>query len=277
MSGGEVKHKKDKPYWAPFLIALIMFLALIAIYIDPNLLSLSKYGLDFETLMNIGYLVIVVMLCLMFIWKITLSTEVEAEVASTRAHEAEVVEGESIDEEEEPSEEPRKRAKPRPKRVVVKTPDMEEEQVAKRVHEAEEEEELALADLPRMVEYPKKEPGGVYSDTLVRVDENLILNLRTLLGKVCHNCEDLEDCKRRVAGKLDDEVFLFNFECKTGLKRELHRARKVREAKKAKEAKEKVEDLASEKVKKKASPSKGKKRSTSAKGKKGKRKAPSKK
>ena len=113
--------------------------------------------------------------------------------------------------------------------------------------EEEEEEEEELRDLPRVIEWEKKEPGGVYSDTLIRVDENLVLNLRTLLGKVCHNCEELDDCKRRVQGKLDEEVFLYNFECKDGLKKELQRARKMREAEeeKAEAAKEMVEDKAS--------------------------------
>jgi chemotaxis protein histidine kinase CheA len=113
----------------------------------------------------------------------------------------------------------------------------------KRSEDAIDEEVL---DLSRVIEYPEKEPGGVYSDTPVQVDEHLILNFRILLGKVCHNCEELEDCKRRVEGKLDEDVFLHNFDCKEGIKQELQRARKKREAEdeKAEAAKDLVKDKA---------------------------------
>jgi hypothetical protein len=265
MSEGEARTRKDKPYWAPFVVALVMFFVLVAFYIDPTLLDFSKYGLDFDMFMNIGYLIIVIMLCLMFIWKITLSTEVAPDEV--------VVEKVAIEKEEEPSEEeyyeeeapPEEKAKVRPKRVVVEP---EEEEI---IDIDEEEEALEITDLPRMIEYPKKDPGGVYSDTLVRVDENLILNLRTLLGKVCHNCEELEDCKRRVSGKLDDDVFLYNFECKPGLKKELQRARKKREAAKAKAAKEQVEEKAEGAKEKKTSTATAKKKASSG----GKKKATS--
>ncbi|UCG69464.1 MAG: hypothetical protein JSV09_00105, partial [Thermoplasmata archaeon] len=38
---------------------------------------------------------------------------------------------------------------------------------------------------PRLIEYPKKVPGGVYGDTIVRVDPRTKLNLRTLLIRSC--------------------------------------------------------------------------------------------
>jgi hypothetical protein len=282
MAEGEAPTGKERPYWAPFVVALVMFAALVIIYLNPGLLSLSRFGLDFETLMNIGYLVIVIMLCLLVIWRITLSTEVQ--------------EAEALVVEEEKAPSTKAPAKVRPKRVVkeaapapeVEAVDEVDEELPEGLHRPEEVIEEGIEDLPRMIEYPKKEPGGVYSDTLIRVDTNLILNLRTLLGKVCHNCEELDDCKRRVKGKLDADVFLFNFECKDGLKRELQKARKKREAaKKAKTAKEMVEEKAAkakveeeeeeeeaEKPKKKSAPRKkgaskkgaSKKKSTSKKG-----------
>ena len=49
MSDGETRMMRDKPYWAPFVVALVMFLVLVSFYIDPTLLDFSKYGLDFVT------------------------------------------------------------------------------------------------------------------------------------------------------------------------------------------------------------------------------------
>jgi hypothetical protein len=247
MSEGETRTKKEKPYYLPPVIALVTFLMLVYFYMNPELLPRSALGLEFDDWMNIGYLIIIVMLCISFIWKITLSTPVGAAVEPKVKGETEEAAG---------SGEPKvkKAPKARPKRVVkAKAPpkvevDEEEaepldEDIPEGLHRPHGEIiDDDIEDIPRVIEYEKKEPGGVYSDTLIRVDKGLVLNLRTILGKVCHNCEELEDCKRRVAGKLDDDVFLFNFECKDGLKRELHKARKKRqaEAKKAKAAKEMV-------------------------------------
>jgi hypothetical protein len=72
----------------------------------------------------------------------------------------------------------------------------------------------------------------------------MMLNLRTLIGKVCMQCDGLESCQQRVKDKLDEDVFLDNFECTDGLKRELSKARKRRQAEetKATAAKEMVKE-----------------------------------
>ncbi|TRO50210.1 hypothetical protein E2P71_11100 [Candidatus Bathyarchaeota archaeon] len=274
MAEGEVPKAKERPYPAPFIVALVMFLILSYLFFDPDLVGRTRF--TFSQWVTIGYLITLIMLVLLAIWKVTIDTEVAVPMAveeppkKPKAKAKPAVEGERTGE--------RKPAPPKKKkRVVVATgdaavaadaADMPPEGLRRSEDTVEEE---AIEDLSRVVEYPPKEPGGVYSDTLVRVDENLILNLRILLGKVCHNCEELDDCKRRVEGKLDGDVFLANFECKDGIKRELQRARKKREAEeqKASDAKEMVKQKADgEKVKEKKAPVKKKstKKGSSTKG-----------
>ncbi len=250
MAEGEVRKGKDRPYPLPFVIALVMWVWLTYLFWVPEMVDRTQF--TFSQWVTIGYLVTVIMLAWLVIWKVTIDTEVAVPVPV-----------------EEPPKKPKAKAKPaasggtvakkpappapKKKRVVVAsgdeavptdTADMPPDGLRRPEEPVEEE----IEDMPRVVEYPQKEPGGVYSDTLVRVDENLILNLRLLLGKVCHNCEELDDCKRRVEGKLDEDVFLSNFECKDGIKRELQRARKKREAEeqKASDAKDMVKQKADE-------------------------------
>jgi hypothetical protein len=236
MVEGEAKSKKDKPYGLPVAVAGAVFLILIIIYFNPGLVDRSVYGLDFDTLMNIGYLIIIVMLILQIVWKFTLSTEVEVE-EPVPAKKAEPDDPKAAPKEGKPPVKKKAPVSAKPKRVVAEPPEDEEDNLMAeeppeglhRPHGDLIEEDID--DLPRIIEHPKKEPGGVYSDTLIRVDTSLILNLRTLLGKVCHNCEELDDCNRRIKGKLDDDIFQYNFECKDGIKRELQKARKKRQAK----------------------------------------------
>jgi outer membrane biosynthesis protein TonB len=311
MADGEAKKGKDRPYWLPFVLAIGMLLWLIYLFLNSDVVDKTQFS--FSEWVTISYLVTVVMLIWLLIWKITLNTEVATEVATEAAVAAATAEEPKKKTrpkptppepatEEEIAEAEKATAKPRKKRVVVasgtsatkKIPhDDELPEGLKRPEDVISEDVEDMADMPRVVEYPKKEPGGVYSDTLLKVDENLILNYRILLGKVCHNCEELDECKRRVEGKLDDDIFLENFECKDGIKAELQKARKKREteeekaesakdmveekaAKAKEEEKEASDDEGAEKkkpsakkktTKKKKAPSSGTKKKTSAKGK----------
>ena len=278
MSDGETKSRKARPYWLPVIIAFIMWLVLTYFYFTPEAVDRTRF--TFDEWKNIGYLVTSIMLVWLFVWKITLNTEVitEAEEDKPKAGSKAKAKEEEEEEEEPPEEEP---PKPRKKRVVVKAPAAAaaaaalDDELPEGLHRPKDVPEEDLMDLPRVIEWEKKDPGGVYSDTLIRVDENQVLNLRTLLGKVCHNCEELDDCKRRLDGKVDEEIFLFNFDCKDGLKKELNKARKKREMEeeKAAAAKDMVEEKAAaakdddeeeeeEAPTKKAAPSKKKKAAT---------------
>jgi hypothetical protein len=287
MAEGEPKGGKERPYWLPFVIAFAMWIILTIMFFRPDLVDRTRF--TFSEWVTIGYLVTVIMFVVLLVWKITLNTEVMAEVVEAPKEEppkkprpkARPAEDEGAEEEAPPRKPP---TKPKKKRVVVATstpadimgPDDELPEGLKRPEDVIDEDIEAMDGMPRVVEYPSKEPGGVYSDTLLKVDESLILNLRVLLGKVCHNCEELDDCKRRVEGKLDEDIFLYNFECKDGIKAELKRARKKREAEreKAEVAKKMVEERAGEAKgeepklegpKKKAPPKKGTKKKRASK------------
>ncbi len=261
MADGEGKKGKSRPYWLPFVIAFAMLMILTFIFFfRPDLMDHTRF--TFTEWVTIGNLVAGMMLIWLLVWKITLNTEVTAEVvaAAAAAEEAEKrpkkrpkPAPEEMEAEEPPERPP---TKPKKKRVVVAAGtaaglvghDDELPEGLKRPEDVIDEDIADMEGMPRVVEYPDKEPGGVYSDTLLKVDEGLVLNFRILLGKVCHNCEELEDCKRRVEGKLDEDVFLYNFECKDGIKAELNKARKKREAEedKADTAKRMVEEKAAE-------------------------------
>lgn len=261
MSAEEAHTQRNKLYGVPFAIAVIMVAFLALIYFNP---SLQKFTLtDFDTLVKITYVVVVIMLVWLAIWKITLSTEVAgggAPVAPARDEESE-------EEEVEPPKPPapKKGAGPevatkRGEDSADRPPRETEMPEGLRSHDKEAPEEPG--ERMRVVNWPKKEIGAFYCDVPLRVDRNMVLNLRSLLGRVCTQCEELEDCKRRVGDKLDHEVFEWNVECKDGLKRELQRARKRRDEKaKADAARDMVESKA------KASASKGKAKGSTSKGK----------
>jgi hypothetical protein len=72
---------------------------------------------------------------------------------------------------------------------------------------------------PKLVEYPKKVPGGVYGDTIVRVDPITKLNLRTLLVRSCMICDRQGKCWEEFMDTVPRGDFLDNIDCKKGLRR----------------------------------------------------------
>jgi hypothetical protein len=85
--------------------------------------------------------------------------------------------------------------------------------------EAEVETKSSLkAQKPKLVEYPKKVPGGVYGDTIVRVDPLTKLNLRTLLVRSCMICDRQGKCWDEFMETVSQEEFLYNIDCKKGLR-----------------------------------------------------------
>lgn len=85
--------------------------------------------------------------------------------------------------------------------------------------DAEIEEDAVLkTKKPRVVEYPKKVPGGVYGDTIVRVDPRTKLNLRTLLVRSCMICDRQGKCWEEIQDAIPRDEFLENIDCKKGLR-----------------------------------------------------------
>jgi hypothetical protein len=91
------------------------------------------------------------------------------------------------------------------------------------VEPLEEEEFEPPKDLklkkPRLIEYPKKVPGGVYGDTIIKVDSRTKLNLRTLLVRSCLICDRQGKCWEEVMDTIPRDEFLENIDCKKGLRK----------------------------------------------------------
>jgi len=239
----EARPRMRRPEAIPFIIAFIFWLLIVIRYFMP---SLKITTVTFDTWVNIGYLVILICLVVAAIIRFTLVDGIEAPPPEEAcAVEAEVVEERPAKQAGKPA-----GAAPRPKQRAAKAASKQgksaaEAPVGVTIAPAAEEETVEggteveptvaapaapePAESIRLIEYPKKQLGEVYHDSFIRIEEGLVLNLRTKLGRVCGNCEELPECRKRVVGRLPDDVFEVNFECKEGLKRELSRAKLAKE------------------------------------------------
>jgi hypothetical protein len=100
--------------------------------------------------------------------------------------------------------------------IVVEAEIVEAEPVEE---EVEESDSVLKTKKPRLIEYPKKVPGGVYGDTIVRVDPRTKLNLRTLLIRSCMICDRQGKCWEEIMDTIPRDEFLWNIECKRGLRK----------------------------------------------------------
>ena len=239
----EARPRRRRPEAIPFIIAFIFWALIVIRYFMPGLKITT---VSFDVWLNIGYLVILICLVVAAIIRFTLVEGIEA----PPAEEACAVEAEVVEERpKKPAGKPAgatPRPKPRaakaatkPGKVAAEAPagvtvsPATEEEPAEGGSRARPPATAPMAPAPeesiRLIEYPKKLLGDVYSDIFIRLEDGLVLNLRTKLGRVCGNCDELPECRRRVEGKLHAEVFDWNFECKEGLKRELSRAKQAKE------------------------------------------------
>jgi hypothetical protein len=254
MPVGEDRPRSRRPEAIPLIIALVVWAIIVLLFFFPELGQST--GWDFDYWLNIGYLVIFICLLVAAVSKYTFgpaSQEVE------EAEDAEPVEDEEGAKAAKGTKGPKgpkapvaKTTRPAAKtaRPVAKARPASQTGAPKGVTVAPDEEPperpparpAAQVKAPepavRIVEWPFKRPGGVYSDTFVQVRRDLVLNVRTELGRVCGNCEELPACKKLVSGRITEDVFEWNFECKEGLRRELGRMRKAKLVEAAAKAKE---------------------------------------
>ncbi|UCF07615.1 MAG: hypothetical protein JSW28_08205 [Thermoplasmata archaeon] len=106
--------------------------------------------------------------------------------------------------------------------VVEAEPLVVEAEIVEAEPMEEEEAPAAAKSLrmkkPRIIEYPKKVPGGVYGDTIIRVDPRSKLNLRTLLVRSCMICDRQGKCWEEIMDSIPRDQFLENIDCKRGLR-----------------------------------------------------------
>ncbi|MEM4729723.1 MAG: hypothetical protein QXH42_08220 [Thermoplasmata archaeon] len=70
---------------------------------------------------------------------------------------------------------------------------------------------------PKVIEYPEEVSGGIYATTLVRVDDDRVLKLRTLLARACLLCDEQGDCWSTLSGTGKADELRFNVDCREGL------------------------------------------------------------
>ncbi len=102
--------------------------------------------------------------------------------------------------------------------IVVEAEIVEEESIEVEAEEVDSNKPLKVKK-PKLVDYPKKVPGGVYGDTVVRVDPYTKLNLRTLLVRSCLICDRQDKCWQEIQDTISRDDFLGNIECKKGLRK----------------------------------------------------------
>jgi len=70
----------------------------------------------------------------------------------------------------------------------------------------------------KTLEYPPKITGVIYADTYIPLGEAEDIKVRTMLARTCALCDKSEECWDKVKGKMEEEDFLSNMECKEGLR-----------------------------------------------------------
>lgn len=72
----------------------------------------------------------------------------------------------------------------------------------------------------KVFEYPKQQPGAIYSDVLVpiNVKDKVLLKHRTLVARACLQCEDQVQCWPKARRVMSKEDFIANTDCKDGLR-----------------------------------------------------------
>ena len=217
----QVSQKRKMPI-SPFVIlavATIFILWLIALFMSTSIYE--DYGMDItrENWVYIGSIVMIgclVALLLIMAARSPAPQFVSAPTATATAEAAAL---------------PMAVAEPAPQAVMVAaaTPEAVVESeplvVEAEIVEAEivEEEEAPVKELklkkPTLIEYPKKVPGGVYGDTIIRTAPREKLNLRTLLVRSCMICDRQGKCWEEIKDTLSRDDFLGNIECKKGLRK----------------------------------------------------------
>lgn len=66
---------------------------------------------------------------------------------------------------------------------------------------------------PKIITWPKEVSGGVYGDTLIKIDYNTTLKLRTFIARACLLCEKHNICWNEFKDKMTKEEFNAKVDC----------------------------------------------------------------
>ncbi len=204
-------HKVSASIWVFVIISFVLFLWLIIMNLEPEFYDDSySFGIDFTTWIIIGSLIMIFFLVIIMVGYFP-----PREVAP-KAVGANTAESSKTQENISPVPEPEEAV---PEVLVVEAEPVEVEAEFEEAEDVETGKVYEGPIKPKLIEYPKKVPGGVYGDTIIRVDYDTKLNLRTLLIRSCMICDRQDRCWEEVKAFLDREKFLENTECKKGLRR----------------------------------------------------------
>ena len=223
MAEGEAGSAAQKPkrLVSPIVIlviALVFLIWMTALFMSPELYEDLGFDISKENWIYIGSIIMIILIAILMVAAYP-SRATATQTTPTQAQFTSV---------------PQASATPAQATVVTTTPEAADEMsvveaepliVEAEIVEAEpieEEKEEVPSDLkmkkPKLIEYPKKVPGGVYGDTIVRVDAITKLNLRTLLIRSCLICDRQGKCWEAIQDTIPRDDFLANIECKRGLR-----------------------------------------------------------
>jgi hypothetical protein len=219
---------QDKPK-RPISPVIILVLALIFIFwlmlLFTNKSVYEDYGMDIskEWWVYIGSIIMIVLICILLIAGFPAKAQAQAQSQAEFVSQPGVVEApQGVVITSTPPEQSFEAATPAEMAVVEAEPIVVEAEIVEvepEEYEEPEKDTILKTKKPRLVEYPKKVPGGVYGDTIVRVDPRTKVNLRTLLVRSCLICDRQEKCWEEIQDVVSRDDFLDNIECKKGLRK----------------------------------------------------------
>jgi hypothetical protein len=213
-----VKSRSLAPIGVLF-VGAIAFVWLLMLFMDKNFYN--QYGMDLtkEMWRNIGAIIMVALIGILFAMGLPSKSPVPEAAGSgeftsiTPAVPKSGVVVSSAPAVESPSQDSGDVVEAEP--LVVEAEIVEVEAIE--VEEIHTRSSLKMQKA-KLVEYPKKVPGGVYGDTIIRADPLTKLNLRTLLVRSCMICDRQGKCWEEFMDTVPRDEFLENTECKKGLR-----------------------------------------------------------
>ena len=208
------------------IVALLFIIWLMALFLSPEIYN--DYGMEIskEHWVYIGSIIMIVLLAVLMVVSFPkraptpesvsspAQTAIVSQATFTAAPTSAVATVVTVDQPAVVEEMAVVEAEP----IVVEAEVVEEEPIEVEAEEVDSKKPLKVKK-PKLVDYPKKVPGGVYGDTVVRVDPYTKLNLRTLLVRSCLICDRQDKCWQEIQDTISRDDFLGNIECKKGLRK----------------------------------------------------------
>ncbi len=226
---GVAANKPKRPISPVIILVLAFIFILWLMLLFTNKSIYEDYGMDIskEWWVYIGSIILIALICILMVAGFPSRMKLQ-EMASAQSQ-AEFVSQPGVVEAPQgvvitstPPGQSFEAAAPAEMAVVEAEPIVVEAEIVEvepEEYEEPEKDTILKTKKPRLVEYPKKVPGGVYGDTIVRVDPRTKLNLRTLLVRSCLICDRQEKCWEEIQDVVSRDDFLDNIECKKGLRK----------------------------------------------------------